>query len=101
MTKYRAKACVVNGTRYASQKEAKYCEGLKLLEKAGQIHSLVFQPQFPIWINGIKCFIYIADGQFVEGSKRIVFDVKGVKTPMYKLKKRCVEAYYSIKIMEV
>lgn len=101
MTKYKSRAVIVDGRRYASKKEAQVCENLKLLERAGKIHSLILQPKFPIWINGIKVFTYIADAKYVENDKLVVIDVKGVRTPMYRLKSRCVKAYYNITITEV
>lgn len=99
--KYNAKRVECDGITFASIREAKRYKELKLLEKAGVIHNLELQPEFPISINGIKCFTYKGDFVYFDDNKRVVEDVKGMKTPIYRLKKKCVEAYYSIKIVEV
>ncbi len=92
--KFRAIPTVVNGFRYASQKEAGYCEGLKLLERAGEIHGLELQPKFPLTVNGVKVCTYIADAAFVENNARVVIDVKSgpTKTPIYRLKRKLLLA---------
>ena len=103
MTKYKAVPTYIDGIRFASKKEAgRYCE-LKLLEKAGAISDLELQTKFPIILNNGKICTYKADFSYVQllGSKRIVEDVKGFRTPVYKLKKKLVEALYKIKIIEI
>ncbi len=101
MTKYRAKPVVIDGIRFASTKEgARYTE-LKMLQKTKKIYGLILQPKFPITINGKLCFKYAADFEYMEKGKRIIEDVKGVLTPVYRLKKKCVEAAYGVKITEV
>jgi len=37
----------------------------------------------------------------LENGNKIVEDVKGYKTAIYRIKKKCVEAYYNIKIREI
>ena len=46
---------------------------------------------------------YIADFRYVDvpSGETVVEDVKGVRTQIYKLKKRWVEAQYAIKIVEI
>ncbi len=90
-----------SGTWCASKKEAARLSELRLLEKAGEIQNLVVQPEFPIFINGKKVFTYVADAAYFDGKRRIVEDTKGVRTQVYRLKARCVEAYYNIQIMEI
>jgi hypothetical protein len=44
---------------------------------------------------------YFADFKVTYGDGRVeVVDVKGVKTPLYRFKKKCVEAGYNIIIKE-
>lgn len=101
MSKYGAIKTVVDGITFASKKEAAhYCE-LKLAERAGEIKNLQLQPKFPIIMNGKKVGNYIADFSYLDGGRIIVVDVKGFKTPVYRLKKRLVEAQYGITISEV
>jgi len=90
-----------DGIVFDSKKEMKrYCE-LKFMEAAGAISSLKLQPKYRIVMNLCDCGCYIADFSYVEDGKFIVEDVKGVKTPVYKLKKKLVEASYDITITEV
>ena len=55
-------------------------------------------------VNGIKTFTYKADFQYYvcnSGNANFtVEDVKGFKTPMYKLKKKIIEADFGFKILE-
>lgn len=94
-----------NGVWAASKKEAHRYSELLLLEKAGQIKDLKFQVKMPVAINGIFVFTYICD--FVYFDLKIpdvpvltYEDCKGFATDTYKLKRRCVEAYYRCKILE-
>ena len=105
-SKYNAKPTVVDGIRFASMAEARRYGELKLLERAGKIDSLELQPKFVLTVNGVKVATYVADFKYHAGawsnpSPWIVEDVKGMKTPVYKLKKRMVEAQYGIVIQEV
>jgi hypothetical protein len=62
------------------------------------------QPQVPyqVTVNGKKICKYIADFVVTYGDGRVVvYDVKGVRTGVYKLKKKLVEALYPITIVEV
>ena len=98
--KYNAKPIVIDGIRFASTKEGNRYLVLRDMEKKGEITHLELQPKFDMIVNGIKVGYYKADFIYFEGQKRIVEDVKGMKTPVYKLKKKIVEAQYSIKILE-
>lgn len=101
MSKYNAIRVKVDGINFHSIKESKRYGELKLLERAGKIRNLELQPRFDIAINGKHCFFWKGDFSYFEGEARIVEDVKGFLTPMYRLKKRCIEAAYSIQIREV
>ena len=100
-SKYHATRIEVDGYVFASKAEARRYSELKLMEQAGEIDGLVMQPVFPIIINNIKVAKYIADFSYYLGEQKITEDVKGVRTPVYKLKKRLVEAIYGITIAEV
>ena len=116
--KYRAIKTTVDGITFDSKKEAKRYTELKLLEKTGMITHLELQPTYDITINGAKICKYKADFRYftvrqenreqytnskgewivatMTGDKegQIVEDVKGFKTPIYRLKKKLVEACY-------
>lgn len=95
------KFVVIDGIKFRSRKEAGYYCRLKLRVKAGLVTRFERQVRLPVFVNGIKILTYFCD--FVEylsdGSVHYV-DVKGFRTDVYKIKKRAVEAYYSIKIIE-
>ena len=100
--KYNAKKTEVDGRVFDSRAEARRYSELCLMEKAGEIDDLQCQPVFDIVINGKHICNYFADFHYIDKSgSQIVEDVKGVKTAVYKLKKRMVEAAYNIKITEV
>lgn len=123
--KYSAVQTEVDGIRFASKKEAKRYWELKLLERAGEIVNLALQPEFVLRVvpGTVKARLLTAAarlrgdvppdlsvsigkyrGDFEYRDKdgqRIVEDVKGFKTPLYRWKKKHVEAQYGIEIREV
>lgn len=114
-SKYRAQPTVVDGIRFASQKEARRYGELKLLEKAGEIHGLVLQPAFGLhatatdtrrtfqvgWYKADFEYCECRRGAKCERTRVVVEDVKGFKTPLYRWKKKHVEAQYRVTIREV
>jgi len=102
--KYNARKTTVDNIVFDSAKESRRYSELKLLEKAGVIHSLTLQPRFDLIVNGTKCGFYKADFKYVENSREVVEDVKSpmtAKLPVYRLKKKLVKAIYGIDIVEV
>ena len=86
---------------FASKKEAMRYKELKFLLQEQRISDLVLQPKFPIEVCGKKICTYIADFIYNEDGKQVVEDVKGVKTSVYRIKKKLTEAIYNITIKEV
>ena len=93
--KYNAKAVVIDGIRFPSEKEGERYLELKMLEKAGKIKDLQLQPVFLLqegfYYQGkaIRQITYRADFKYVDEKGRVVVeDVKGFKTDVYKLKKK-------------
>ena len=120
MHKYRAKPTEVDGIRFASQKEARRYQELKLLEKAGKIEGLELQPRFPLYAQSTSGYLrravstatdpkllkvgeYRADFKYLDGRTvpYVVEDVKGFQTELYKWKKKHTEIQYGIEIREV
>ena len=101
--KYRAvRTECAEGHSHPSKGEAKRCSDLHLLQRAGQIRLLQREVPFPVFINGEKVFTYRADFVYFQGDERIIEEFKGFKTDVYRLKKKCVEAYHSgVRIVEV
>jgi hypothetical protein len=99
-SKYKNVKTAVDGVTFDSGAEARRYGELKLLERAGAIENLTLQPKFDCVVDGTKVCTYRADFSYFTrtpsglGEKRVVEDVKGYKTPVYKLKKRLVEAIY-------
>lgn len=98
--KYRAVPTWVGDIRFASKKEAARYSELLLLMRAGQISELTLQPKLHVKINNIKVFSYIPDFAYRENGQLIYEDVKGFKTPVYRLKKKIVEAHFGVQIRE-
>lgn len=101
MTKYHAKRTTIDGITFASKAEAKRYSQLKLLERAGEIRNLELQPSYDLEVNGILICRYVADFRYVIRGGQKVEDVKGVKTPVYKIKKKLMKAIHNINIREV
>lgn len=101
MSKYHAKATEVDGIRFHSQKEARRYQELRLLEKAGEIRDIRCQHALDLYVETTKIGRYIADFSYVTShGQPVMEDVKGFKTPLYKWKKRHVEAQYGVQILE-
>jgi len=107
--KYNAKKVVVDGIKFDSKKEAKRYIELKTLEKVGKIRELKLQPVFLLqegfYRNGkaIRQITYRADFEYIdERGQRVVEDVKGVKTDVYKIKKKLfLKKYPEIEFREI
>lgn len=103
-SKYHAKRTEVDGIVFDSKREAARYQELKLLQMAGKIESLELQPVYQLLVkSGRSVGKYRADFRYfdVETQEWIVEDSKGVRTPVYRLKRKIVEAVYDIRIVEV
>lgn len=102
-SKYGAKPVVADGVRFDSAAERERWEQLKILQRAGRISGLERQIAFPFRINRELMFTYYADFRYLdaETGRTVVEDVKGVATPVYKIKKKIIEASYRIEIVEI
>ena len=100
--KYGAKKTTVDNITFDSRAEATRYVLLKALFRAGEIRNLRLQPEFHFKLDGKKIFTYRADfAYFDKTDQRIIEDVKGVKTAVYRLKKKLIESQFKIKICEV
>jgi dsDNA-binding SOS-regulon protein len=100
--KYRAVRTTLDGITFHSKKEAARYAQLKMLEKAGKIQGLCLQPEYVLYAGDgdTKLGVYRADFEYAENGQHIVEDVKGFKTPLYRWKKKHVEAQYGIQVRE-
>lgn len=93
MSKYAArKADCAAGHTHDSKLEAGRCDDLHALQSTGQISRLEMQPEFRVIVGDKHVCTYRADFAYFVSTCRIVEDVKGMLTPVYRLKKKLVEA---------
>lgn len=82
---------------FPSMAERERFARLRFLERAGEIEQLRLQPAFPIVVNHTKVMTYKADFEYqTREGKRVIEDVKGIETDVFKLKRKLVEAFYGI-----
>lgn len=110
-SKYGAKKTQVNGITFDSLAEAKRYRELMLLQRSGIVTDVQLQPSYTL-IPGFKhkatgkrvqAITYKADFlvTYADGHQEIE-DVKGMLTPVYKLKKKLfMNAYPELTIKEV
>lgn len=100
MSKYHAIKTEVDGIVFASRAEARRYQELSFAEKAGAIQTLGVQPRFKCVVNGELICTYVGDFDYWENGAYIVEDVKGMLTPVYKLKRKLMKALHGIIIRE-
>lgn len=107
-SKYKNKKVYVDGIKFDSAKEAMRYRQLRLLEKSGKINDLQLQVPFELQekytINGkkVRAIKYVADFVYIDQDvKTHIEDVKGIRTEVYKMKKKMFEYKYGIEIEEV
>lgn len=106
--KYGNKKVVADGLKFDSKHERDIYLKLKTAEKCGAIRNLRCQVPFELQekytINGrtVRAIKYVADFTFEnkDGTQE-VWDAKGVRTDVYKLKKKLFEYKYGLEIKEV
>ena len=106
MSKYHAVPTEIDGIRFASKAEARRYQELSLLESGGAIRELELQPAYDLIVNGVKVGRYVGDFRYWDNERNVavVEDVKGgnaTKTPVYRLKRKLVQAIHGITISEV
>jgi len=96
--KYRNQPTYVDGKRFASKKEAKRYNELKLLKQAGDVINFECQKSWKLYGR----YRYVCDFlvKWRNGTEDVE-DVKGFKTPVYKLKKAWMKDKYNIDIVEI
>lgn len=107
-SKYRNKKTVCDGITFDSKHEAARYQELKMLLDAGEITDLRLQVPFELMpttrLNGetFRSIKYVAD--FVYKNKdglEVIEDAKGMKTDVYKMKKKLMAYIHHIVIKEV
>lgn len=100
--KYHNEPIEVDGIRFDSIAESTRYRELTHLLNAGEITCLELQVTYPLMVQGVRIASYIADFRYLDiDGDVVVEDVKGVRTAVYKLKKKHLKAQYGIEIVEV
>lgn len=119
MSKLHNVRTVVDGIAFDSKKEAARYQELRLLEKAGAIQNLRRQVEYtlipaqrepdrigpkggrkPGRVIERPC-TYRADFVYEENGQTVVEDVKGVRTEVYRIKRKLMLYTHGIRIREV
>lgn len=99
-SKYRNEKGKVDGIKFDSLREKKRYGQLKMLELAGKIEELTLQKSYPLEVNGKLICTYRADFVYRVVGRWVCEDVKGVRTPAYRIKSKLMYAIYGIEILE-
>lgn len=93
--KYGARKTEYAGVMYDSKREAEYAHELDLRVRAHDIVSWQRQVKYPMVVNDKLITTYVADFVITLGNGHIeIVDVKGVETPVFKLKAKLLDALY-------
>ena len=108
--KYKNEITYYKDIRFSSKKEMQRYKDLELLESTDYICNLELQKKFLLqegYTNAkgkkIRPIYYIADFYYFDllKDKWVVEDTKGVRTEVYKLKKKLFEYIYNLTIDEL
>lgn len=108
--KYHNKKVIYDGIKFDSKKELQRYKELKLMESNNIICKLSLQQRFMLQAGytnkkgeKIRPIYYIADFFYYDRIKDewVAEDTKGVKTDVYKLKKKLFEYKYNLTINEL
>jgi len=111
-SKYGNRKVSYDGYKFDSVREYERYRELCLLEKAGEIAKLKVQPKYPLVCGGVQVVMrserypngrkvaYFADFSYtdVKAKKEVIEDVKGMDTPVSRLKRSLVETMYGIPV---
>ena len=109
-SKYGNTKTVVDGITFDSKAEAARWVELKQLEKAGVITQLRRQVRYELLPKGkdstgqtVRSVAYVADFEYLDGMAGglVVEDVKGMRTEVYRLKKKLLFHVHGIEIREI
>ncbi len=98
--KYKAQRTLLDGICFDSKAEAAYYASLKLRQKAGEVEDVEMQRSYALTINGVLVCTYRADFVFwdVAMKRRRVIDVKGMVTPVFRIKQKLMKACHGLEV---
>lgn len=107
-SKYKNKKAIYKNIEFDSMKEMSWYIKYELMEKSGSIKDLQRQVKFELQpsfkLNGktIRAINYYADMTYIDKDNKLhVIDIKGMRTEVYKLKKKMMAYKYNIEIEEI
>lgn len=102
-SKYRAiRTRNADGSWSDSRKEARIDARMMLLKHDPTVSTVERKVRYPLTINGEKIGVYECDWTvYRHDGSREVYDAKGFKTPIYRIKKKLVKALYGFDIIEL
>jgi hypothetical protein len=96
--KFRAVKTTIDNIIFDSKMESYHYLILKQLADSGKVSNLEIHPKFPIYIkNKLVCKV-ILDFAYDDDIGTHYIDVKGMDTPISRLKRKMVEAEYDITV---
>lgn len=107
-SKYNNKKIEVDGIIFDSRREANRYKALKLLEQSGEISNIERQKRFELIpkqtdASGktVRACSYVADFVYTnKEGRQIVEDVKGMRTDVYKIKKKLMLYVHGVTVIE-
>jgi hypothetical protein len=104
-----AKDRTMDGIQFASKAEMRRYAELKLRVQAGEIRDLTLQPKFLLQEGFTKNgrnyqpIYYVGDFEYYdcEKKKKVVEDVKGVETEVFKIKEKMLAFKHNIELRKV
>lgn len=104
-SKFGNKKTEYKGDMYDSKAEARYASELDTLKnarfEAERVVTYERQVRYPFEVNGVKIATYVLDFKVTYADGRVEHvDVKGMRTDVYKMKKKLMLACYGIEIIE-
>jgi hypothetical protein len=95
--KFNAKKTEVDGITFDSREEARRFTVLKESERCGEIHELTLQPSWVLQTGfrfcgkAVRPITYKADFMYRDGDTMVIEDVKGHRTPAYRIKAKLLK----------
>ena len=99
--KFGAQKAMVGDEKLDSKREARAYQGLLMRQAAGEIAGLRRQVSYDLCVNGVFIGRYVADFVYETPRGEVVADAKGVRTPVYVIKRKLMRAIHGIEIQEM
>jgi hypothetical protein len=96
MNKYNNKWTICKSEhKHQSKGESQYCDKLRIMKKGKLISDYITQVKYPIYVCNVLICNHIVDFVIINIDKsKEVHEFKGVKTGVYKLKKKLFNVVY-------